>query len=349
MKRHPITVRSTSVGCSRHGNSSQAARTDRSVPLLCLTLESRERGNLTPARQGAIQGTGMSPETSFAALVKGRRTALGLSQTALAELVGRSSSAIRSWERGASTPTDENVVRSLAAVLGVDEATMRSSVGMPPDVPIEAPEVVGGDALEVFEEEIASEKEDIEEGGAPQPREETEGAPPDEPLVDDVYPEAPGVEDVADLRASGESEDAVAAPVEDVPAAPVDEVSVAEEGTVEDTDAPAAVVDGQPYEDEPDAGVIAVPPPGEPAATGEPVMPAAISQGSSTMAIPVASPPPQPVEPSYLDDPDQMMTYWIRAAMTVALTVFLLIVLFWALGRLGDSIGEVWDIFKAGA
>ena len=33
----------------------------------------------------------------------------------------------------------------------------------------------------------------------------------------------------------------------------------------------------------------------------------------------------------------------------VAMAAFLLIVLFWALGRLGESIGEVWDIFKAGS
>jgi len=70
---------------------------------------------------------------------------------------------------------------------------------------------------------------------------------------------------------------------------------------------------------------------------------------SPTVTLPVDVKPVQPAERSYLDDPDQMMTYWIRAALTVAFAVFLVIVLFWALGRLGDSIGEVWEIFKAGA
>jgi hypothetical protein len=44
-----------------------------------------------------------------------------------------------------------------------------------------------------------------------------------------------------------------------------------------------------------------------------------------------------------------MMTYWIRAGLTIALALFLLVVLFWALGKLGDSIGQIWDLFKASA
>ncbi len=59
--------------------------------------------------------------------------------------------------------------------------------------------------------------------------------------------------------------------------------------------------------------------------------------------------PPQPGAPSYLDDPDQMITYWIRTALTVAFAMFLLVVLFWALGKLGDSVGELWELIKAGA
>jgi hypothetical protein len=80
---------------------------------------------------------------------------------------------------------------------------------------------------------------------------------------------------------------------------------------------------------------------------GEPAVPAQTTASSPTAVMLVEEPVAPPVANAYIDDPDQMMTYWIRAALTVAVTMFLVIVLFWALGNLGDSIGEVWDLFKA--
>lgn len=272
----------------------------------------------------------MSSDTSFAELVKGRRTELGLSQVSLAELVGRSSSAIRSWERGASTPTDENVVRSLAAVLGIDEVTLRSAVGLPPEAPIEAPEEVGGSALEAFEEESVGGDEEDEEaadpaaGGDEVPSEEVEEA--------SVFEETTPV------------------PAEDEEAVALDEEALPQAGDDEEADAGAPTTEVDEVAEAPETDAIPIPSPLEvPIPAMEPMMPAAASQASPTATIPVAAPPTQPIQPSYLDDPDQMMTYWIRAAMTVAFAVFLLIVFFWALGRLGDAIGEVWEIFKAGA
>lgn len=61
------------------------------------------------------------PERSFGRTVRYRRTKLGLSQAKLAELVGRSTATIRSWERDQSRPNDPNTLASLAAILGVDE------------------------------------------------------------------------------------------------------------------------------------------------------------------------------------------------------------------------------------
>jgi transcriptional regulator with XRE-family HTH domain len=61
------------------------------------------------------------PERSFGRTVRYRRTKLGMSQTRLAELVGRSTSTIRSWERDKSRPNDHQVLATLAAVLGIDE------------------------------------------------------------------------------------------------------------------------------------------------------------------------------------------------------------------------------------
>lgn len=61
------------------------------------------------------------PERSFGRTVRYRRNKLGLSQAKLAELVGRSTPTIRSWERDKSRPNDAQVIATLAAILGVDE------------------------------------------------------------------------------------------------------------------------------------------------------------------------------------------------------------------------------------
>jgi transcriptional regulator with XRE-family HTH domain len=73
------------------------------------------------------------PEMSFGRSIRYRRTKLGLSQTRLGELVGRSSAAIRSWERDASIPTDPSVLQALSAVLGIDREVLfdKAGVGVP--------------------------------------------------------------------------------------------------------------------------------------------------------------------------------------------------------------------------
>jgi transcriptional regulator with XRE-family HTH domain len=75
------------------------------------------------------------PERSFGRTVRYRRTKLGMSQTQLAELVGRSTSTIRSWERDKSSPNDPQVVSTLSAILGVDERQLFEKAGVDlPDV-----------------------------------------------------------------------------------------------------------------------------------------------------------------------------------------------------------------------
>lgn len=70
---------------------------------------------------------------SFGRSIRYRRTKLGLSQTRLGELVGRSSAAVRSWERDASIPTDVSVLQALSAVLGIDKDVLfeKAGVGVP--------------------------------------------------------------------------------------------------------------------------------------------------------------------------------------------------------------------------
>jgi len=304
----------------------------------------------------------MAPDTSFGGLVKQRRMALGMSQAALADLVGRSASAVRSWERGSSTPTDERVVRSLAAVLGVHEGTLRTTVGMPAERATDDVEEIGGVGLAAFTDS------DAEASPAADRSDETEGTDEEVPVGteiswDDVAasvrpvpePAAPAGEAEVDLKAAGDGEDG---DLGTEPKAVVAAPAVREDGLAAEPEevVPAAGDDG-PDDGQPDREPVSVAPMGR-RRTAEPLKPAApvaaagsaaASASSRTAMMPARQPSIPPSANSYLDDRDQMMTYWIRAGLTVALTLFLLVVLFWALGKLGDSIGQVWDLFKAGA
>ncbi len=76
------------------------------------------------------------PEMSFGRSIRYRRTKLGLSQTRLGELVGRSAAAVRSWEKDASTPSDPSVLEALSAVLGIETSVLfeKAGVDRPPHV-----------------------------------------------------------------------------------------------------------------------------------------------------------------------------------------------------------------------
>jgi len=69
------------------------------------------------------------PERSFGRTVRYRRTKLGLSQAKLGDLVGRSASTIRSWERDNSVPNDPKILTALAAILGIDEVHLFEKAG----------------------------------------------------------------------------------------------------------------------------------------------------------------------------------------------------------------------------
>jgi transcriptional regulator with XRE-family HTH domain len=70
------------------------------------------------------------PEMSFGRSIRYRRTRIGLSQSRLGELVGRSGAAVRSWERDASVPTDVSVLQALSAVLGIETGVLFEKAGV---------------------------------------------------------------------------------------------------------------------------------------------------------------------------------------------------------------------------
>ncbi len=79
------------------------------------------------------------PERSFGRTIRYRRTKMGLSQAKLGELVGRSASTIRSWERDNAMPNDTSVVDALAAVLDLDSRLLYSKAGIQPSEAEENP------------------------------------------------------------------------------------------------------------------------------------------------------------------------------------------------------------------
>lgn len=71
----------------------------------------------------------MGDDSGFAQMIRRRRNALGLSQARLGELVGRSASTIRKWERGETLPSVRKDALALAAVLGLDETELLVRAG----------------------------------------------------------------------------------------------------------------------------------------------------------------------------------------------------------------------------
>lgn len=68
-------------------------------------------------------------EQSLGRMIRRRRESLGFSQARLGELVGRSASTIRNWERGKSSPSAPGDAVALAAVLGLDEEEVVVAAG----------------------------------------------------------------------------------------------------------------------------------------------------------------------------------------------------------------------------
>ncbi|HEY5685018.1 MAG TPA: helix-turn-helix domain-containing protein [Acidimicrobiia bacterium] len=68
--------------------------------------------------------------SEFGGMIRGAREKLGLSHTRLADLVGRSPSIVRAWERGHTIPDETSVLSSLAAVLGLEERSVFTAAGV---------------------------------------------------------------------------------------------------------------------------------------------------------------------------------------------------------------------------
>jgi transcriptional regulator with XRE-family HTH domain len=246
------------------------------------------------------------PERSFGRTVRYRRTKIGLSQAQLGELVGRSASSIRSWERDVATPTDPSVLTALSAILDIDGRALFDKAGVetPPE-----------ETHPTVEESLAS--------LAPLPLEE----PIEEKIDPDPMIAAAAAASVLapDLDADFELEAEVK---EHVPSEPEPDVIQHPEPEIDtfalppDVVAKSETVGAAQMTTSSEPGYVSPP---------EPYL--------------ITAPTPPVVEPSYMEDESQRQMYRVRNLATVVLVVALAIVLLWSLSNAVEAVGSWWEEF----
>ena len=249
------------------------------------------------------------PERSFGRTIRYRRTKLGLSQAKLGELVGRSASTIRAWERDSSLPTDETVVTALSAVLDVDRRSLFEKAGL--EMPVE-------ETSPTLEEAFASLATAPSHPGPVLV--EADPMPMPVPLLPE--PEQRIELDISD---KSESETETKDGVEEV----VEDPSVDEPYPVWEPTFPEATLAGS-VSVASDAVTPSMPAPG-------------FIEPPDPFVLAAATPPM--VEPSYMEDTAQRQLYRVRNLATIVLLVGMGIVLLWALSSTFDALGSWWQDF----
>lgn len=238
-------------------------------------------------------------DQSFARLIKKRRDTLGFSQARLGELVGRSATTIRNWERGNSTPAERSDAIALAAVLGLDEREVLDTAGFEVNTSEEHPTMEQAYAS-LAPEPVPPPRSDR----TSEPSEPTGSSPSAEAaraVEPDPAPEPPSTPQGPPRRpVDTDDRDALARP------------SLRDDHTA-----------ASPSEAEAEAN--------------EPKL--------SRAAPPTVLETAPPGEPSYLEDPEERQQYRVRALVTAAMVLLLLIVFLWSFDRATDALGTMWDDF----
>ncbi len=236
-------------------------------------------------------------------MIREARERLGMSQSRVADLVGRAPSTVKAWERGRTQPKDRTVVASLAAVLDLDESELVDSIGL------EAAEPKSFQTLEESLSEIA----------APDllPRNHKSRVTPDDPPEPESDTDGPSVETELlmsrrELRAQREGNNEATEGV-------MDKVSRRLEGVRRiRLRRPGRSKKAVPTRRQ-QVAVPVTPPP---------------ASGPLMVAAPA---------PSYLEDPQQRLLYRSRSVFLAIGVFVLAIVFVWAAGEMIDSISSSLD------
>ncbi len=282
----------------------------------------------------------MAEHLSLGGLIRRQREMLGLTQSRLAELVGRSPSTVRSWERDRSLPGDEDALFALGAVLGLSDDEMKEALGS---------------AYPSFEaDQLPLPQADVPGSGSDVP------APTDPPIESPPVASPAGAADLAETSAAetevaGELPEQVPDAAALIETASADAAIVEDSGSVteEDGQSPATVAES-PVEDveESDAGTESPETPAAPMPDPGNASPTVVDAPPAAPAEPYAPPPSpsrspstvaaRPRVPSYMDDPGQARIYRMRAILTAVIIVLLFLVLTWAFGEARDALGSLF-------
>ncbi len=281
------------------------------------------------------------PSHNVPYVIRSRRIMLGLSQARLAEIVGRTATTVRRWERGEVPPPDD-VIDGLAAALEVDAGELR-----PPPPPKRSSVVVSGGATPA--------------PPSRPPRDTASGpAAPRSTAADSTRPQA--ASPVTRVQPKSPAPPAPSKPKPATPAADTTTDAPAGEPWIqfeqEQGRRPAArpaASSAEPVADGAPAGrTPAATPPAVPVATAaHPARQSAPAVQVDDLDATAAVPPPRRpvarapvVTRSYLEDPKQRLLYSLRLILTIAVLGVMAVVAVWALGELLSALDETLDFFS---
>ena len=274
---------------------------------------------------------------SFGDVVRRGREEAGLSQSRLALLIGKSPTTIRAWEHGRTHPADPDAVSALAAVLGLDEADLLGKAGF------EAPAARTRPSARQELNDLASERTEMI--ALTPPAETPAPIKPVKPLISEP--------DLLDLPLPMEPATTDPAVVESV-VEPISEAEVDVKPVTIDPEQNAAtpaevfklkvrmprVAALKTREPEPRVPKPRAPKPRAP-------KPRVIVTQQGTPG-PGSAGPTSPTGSngylggrSYLEDEAEKDFYRRRGVITALVLVFMVIVIWWALGRTGGAIGDL--------
>jgi hypothetical protein len=246
----------------------------------------------------------MSDESNLGDLVRERRLAAGYSLGQLASKVGRTAAVVREWERGDGYPDPD--LGEIAALLPPPDEAPAPAPAVPEPAPAAAPSPdAPADATPIGAEDAV-----------PQMGDDLD--------LDDLWAEA-------DTDLDIDVDVATAAGAAAAPASPPA------------GDGPIGAPAGVPVLDLADAPTEAIFPP---VGAAFPVPQTEVAVPANTVTIPPRRPMPwdawlNPFRAMF--DPKRRWLYWIRAALTIAVFVVLLMVLAWAVKELFSALSELLD------
>lgn len=280
----------------------------------------------------------------LAELIKERRAELGMTQIRLAEILGRSASTIRSWERGAALPS-EDVHDALAAALNIDPALL-SGDAESPDGAVSPPT---GPLDDFFEDAPAEPRVDNTTvmGG---------GIAMSMPVEPPVVPEAEEAEAEPEVLVVDEAHSietgAAAEAIEEEPLAVLDAFSSDDDEDTDESDVIEVVPASGRYEPRLLGMALSTDPIPEleetRVATGGAT--AVITSPAGSTAAVAAPPYPTTQAPDVLPEQGRFTTNWrelttyqIRRILTIASLIGLVLVLRWAMGGFIEGFNTLKD------